>query len=341
MTFKLLLVEDDESDRQGFVASVNRYNHENDTTIQVVECPDVAQALERLDHSFDGAVIDMKLGSEGGEGNEILKALDARNVRIPIIILTGTPDDADDSFVHIEVKKKGEADNIDIIEDFHQIHASGLTKIMGARGLFETLLSEVYKNNILTQKDAWKVYGQEDADQSEKALMRHVLNHLVHMVDLDEESCVAEEFYIFPPMNRVFRTGSIVKSKADNSLHAIMNPACDLAVREDGQFKARNITLCRAKTLEECAEQEPKTAAQLKQSLFPLNKRNCYHSLPGTSFFGQRFLDFESIQSLPSNDVGELYEGPVIQIAPAFMKDIVARFSSFYGRQGQPGLTFA
>lgn len=341
MTFKLLLVEDDEGDRQGFMSSIARYNHENGTNVEVVQCSDVTQALDQLDHSFDGAVIDMKLGPEGGEGNAILRALEARKVRIPITILTGTPDDASDSFVHIDVKKKGEADNIEIIKDFHQVHASGLTKIMGARGLFERLLSEVYKNNILTQKEAWKAYGQANADQSEKALMRHVLNHLVHMVDLDEESCVAEEFYIYPPMDQALRTGSIVESKADGSSYAVMNPACDLVIRGEGDFKARNITLCRAKTLEECAEQESKTAAQLRPSLLPLNKRNCYHSLPKTDFFDQRFLDFESIQSLPSTSVAELYDGPVIQIAPAFMKDIVARFSSFYGRQGQPGLTFA
>ncbi len=119
-------MEDDQGDRQGFEQSVTRFNHENGTNFQVVSFSTLDATLNALDSSFDCAVIDMKLGDTGGEGNEILRALNDANVRMPIVILTGTPGEADDGFVHIEVLKKGEADHSEILEDFRQVHASGL-----------------------------------------------------------------------------------------------------------------------------------------------------------------------------------------------------------------------
>ncbi len=340
MTIKLLLVEDDEGDRQGFEQSVSRFNHEHGAEFEVVPLATLHETLNALDSSFDCAVIDMKLGDTGGEGNEVLKALSEANVRMPVVILTGTPGEADDGFVHIEVLKKGDADHIKILEDFRQVYDSGLTKVMGGRGLLEQSLSHVFKSNLLTQKEAWKRYGQQDPDKSEKALMRHVMNHLIQLVDLDEESCVPEEFYIFPPIGDLKRTGTVLKSKENESYFAVMNPLCDLTVRPDGEFKARHVTLCKISSLDDCAAHEAKSKENLRKEL-EKNKRNCYHFLPSTSFFVGGFMDFEYLVSVGKEEVQNLFEEPLLQISPAFMKDVVARFSSFYGRQGQPTLTFS
>ncbi len=340
MAIKLLLVEDDQGDREGFERSVKRFNHETGTEFVVVSFSTLDETLEALDSSFDCAVIDMKLGETGGEGNEILKALNEANVRMPIVILTGTPGEADDGFVHIEVQKKGEADHLDILEDFRQVHASGLTKVMGGRGLLEQSLSHVFRSNLLSQKESWKKYGQQDPEKSEKALMRHVMNHLIQLVDLDEESCVPEEFYIFPPIGDLKRTGTVLKSKENGSYFAVMNPLCDLTVRPNGEFKARHISFCKISSLDECAAHEAKSKENVRKEL-EKNKRNCYHFLPATAFFEGGFMDFESLMSVEKEEVQGRFEAPLLQISPAFMKDVVSRFSSFYGRQGQPTLTYA
>ena len=340
MTIKLLLVEDDPNDRQGFEQSVTRFNHENRTEFFVVSFSTLDETLDALDGSFDCAVIDMKLGDAGGEGNEILKALSEANVRMPIVILTGTPGEADDEFVHIEVLKKGEADHLDILEDFRQVHASGLTKVMGGRGLLEHSLNQVFRSNLLSQKESWKRYGQINSEKSEKALMRHVMNHLIQLVDLDEESCVPEEFYIFPPIGDLKRTGTVLKSKENGSFFTVMNPLCDLTVRPNGEFKARHIALCKIASLDECAEHEAKSKDNVRKEL-EKNKRNCYHFLPSTDFFEGGFLDFESLVSVRKGELQDRFEDPLLQISPAFMKDVVSRFSSFYGRQGQPTITYA
>lgn len=344
MSIKLLLVEDNEDDRKGFLQSVDRFNHQNRTEISVVECETLDEALQKIDRSFDGAVIDMKLGDKGGEGNEILKLVDEWNLRMPIVVLTGTPSEADHAYVHIEVQKKGEADNLVILEDFRQIHASGLTKVMGARGVLEQSLSDVYKNNILNQKAAWKAYGAADSKKSEKALMRHVLNHLIQMVDLDEESCVPEEFYIYPPVGEALRTGSVVRPRGAAEHYLVINPLCDLTLRSNGEFNARMIMLCRISSLTDCEAQLPanKQNAVGKKSLkenLDGNKKNSYHAVPKTAFFEGGYIDFESIISVPKGKFLKDFEKPLLQISPAFIKDITARFSAYYGRQGQPTLS--
>jgi len=349
MTMKLLLVEDVQKDIEGFIRSVESFNEDHNYAISVETCNNIDDALRMLNNKFDGAIIDMKLGDDGDEGNRILKELNERNIRMPIVILTGTPDAADKSYVHIDIQKKGNADNIKILEDFRQIHASGLTKVMGGRGLFEKLLGEVYKSNILHQKEVWKKYGQMDSEKSERALMRHVLNHLINTVDLDEENVVPEEFYIYPPMDNTIRTGSLIRSEESGDHFMVMNPMCDLTLRDDGEYNARQILLCKVSDFEDCFNQLPerkqnnKGRKSLEDSLRH-NKKSSYHALPETQFFKGGFLDFESLLSVPKElfqedkeerDFGEL----ILQIAPAFSKDIVARFSTYYGRQGQPTLS--
>lgn len=344
MSIKLLLVEDNEEDRRGFLQSVERFNHEKKTEISVVECKTLDDALGKIDRSFDGAVIDMKLGDRGGEGNEILKLVDEWNLRMPIVVLTGTPSEADYAYVHIDVQKKGEADNLVILEDFRQIHASGLTKVMGSRGLLEKSLSDVYKKNILNQKAAWKAYGEANSEKSEKALMRHVLNHLIQMVDLDEESCVAEEFYIYPPIGDALRTGSVVSQSGSKEYYLVINPLCDLTFRANGEFNARMIMLCRISTLAECEAHLPENKQNsdgkktLKKNLDGNNKSS-YHALPKTAFFDGGYIDFEDIMSISKKKFKEDFEKPLLQVAPAFVKDVTARFAAYYGRQGQPALS--
>lgn len=346
MTIKLLLVEDDEGDRQGFEQSVSRFNHEHGTEFEVVPLATLHETLNTLDSSFDCAVIDMKLGDAGGEGNEVLKALSEANVRMPVVILTGTPGEADDGFVHIEVLKKGDADHIQILEDFRQVYESGLTKVMGGRGLLEKSLSHVFKFNLLSQKEAWKRYGQQDPDKSEKALMRHVMNHLVSMVDMDEESCVPEEFYIHPPVDNFTRTGSVVQCKQTKDYYAILTPLCDLTTRADGEINARKLMLCRIASFDDCvselpqAKQNKKGHTTLKENL-ERNKKGSYHFLPRTEFFEGGYLDFEALTSVPKAGFQEQFNDPFLQVSPAFIKDIIARFSSHFGRQGQPTLTFS
>lgn len=49
-------------------------------------------------------------------------------------------------------------------------------------------------------------------------------------------------------------------------------------------------------------------------------------------------LNFRRLKTLTRDEFGGNFEKPSIQISPFFVKGIVARFSSFYARQGQPDI---
>ena len=134
---RLLIVEDDERDLNTCKATVARYEDQTGRKVDLVECKNVEEALGKLDNSFDGAIIDLKLGNQGDEGNQVIYEIEESHFRIPVFILTGTPNPVDTDFTHIKVFKKGDsgAGYDDLLDGFWDIYNTGLTRIMGAGAL--------------------------------------------------------------------------------------------------------------------------------------------------------------------------------------------------------------
>ena len=248
---KLMIVEDADSDLEVCRTSVETYQtQKNDEGVELVinltECKTVDDALQKIDNSFDGAIIDLKFPSGDDKGKEVWEKIRDSFFRIPVIILTGTPDsiDAGDRPYLISVLKKGEADyQTDILDTFLDIYNTGLTRIIGGRGKIEQTLNEVFLRNLLPQLETWKNYGKSDTQRTEKALLRFTLNHLVQVLDDDEDQCFREEVYIYPPLSNDLKTGSIIKNKDSEDLCVVLSPACDLVIRNDGNFKTDHILL--------------------------------------------------------------------------------------------------
>ena len=345
---RLLIVEDDERDLNTCKATVARYEDQTGRKVDLVECKNVEEALGKLDNSFDGAIIDLKLGNQGDEGNQVIYEIEESHFRIPVFILTGTPNPVDTDFTHIKVFKKGDsgAGYDDLLDGFWDIYNTGLTRIMGGRGIIEKTLNKVFRKNLLVQKDIWIKYGKIDSSRTEKALLRHTLNHLIQLLDDDEDSCFPEEVYLFPPLTKKIRTGSIVKEKKSGKWFAVLNPACDLAVREDGSRNTDRILVVEIDSITELFSWSNDTnlsnskKGQLKRA-FGNNNSAYHHWLPETDFFEGGFLNFRKLSSLEIGHFKEKFHlPPKIQISPPFVKDVVARFSSYYARQGQPNIDF-
>ena len=166
----------------------------------------------------------------------------------------------------------------------------------------------------------------------------------------EEPPSFPEEVYLYPPLLDKITTGSIVKN--DDKWFVVLSPACDLVPRKkkNTKFNTDSILLVEM-------EREDTTVANVlcgnsgtkdkKNRLTRLctNRYTYYHWLPKTKFldkeplnFAGGFLNFRKLQTVEANDFVEAFGSPRIQIAPSFVKDIVARFSSFYARQGQPDI---
>ncbi len=343
-TFKLLLVEDNDEDVKTCEDSIDRYNDEHkNKNIELTPCKTLADAFDKLNNTYDGAIIDLNLGNEDEKdaGNKVVREIEDACFRIPVVILTGTPNAVESSNLLRElVLKKGEpgSEYVHIFDLLWEIYNTGLTKIMGGRGEIEKALNTVFLKNLLPQKGIWVVYGKTDPFRTERALLRYTLNHLLQLLDNDEDRYFPEEMYLAPPHTNRIRTGSIIKSKTEENYFVVLTPACDLVIRGENGIKTDRILIAEIDSCKTVFPNEP-SKKELEKA-FRNNNTAYYHWLPKTNSFTGGFLNFRKLSTLPKEKIDEQFEAPSIQISPSFVKDVLARFSSYYARQGQPDINY-
>ena len=201
-------------------------------------------------------------------------------------------------------------------------------------GLIEQTLNEVSLTNLFPQIETWVSYGAENSERTEKALLRYTLNHLLQLLEDDEERCFPEEFYLYPPTLDRITTGSIVKT--DEQSFVVLTPACDLVPRgQNGEPNTNHILLTEIESVDKVLGGSKRKS---KVTELCRNRLQYYHWLPKTDFFEGGILNFRKLTTLDKDDFDEKFGKPTIQISPSFVKDIVSRFSSYYARQGQPDI---
>lgn len=350
VSLKILLVEDSESDIDTCKNSIKVFERQNGSKVELTVSKSLTEANDLLDNSFDGAIVDLKLGNalseENYDGNEVIKQI-YENFRIPVAILTGTPEQVEESqFRNLGVFKKGEISYNDLITRFNSIYKTGLTHILGGRGRIEQAMNKVFWNNLIPNINSWEAQVTR-GEATEDALLRFTLNHLFEFIDHDTEKCLPEEMYVSPPISGHLRTGSIVKAKESDEYYMVLTPACDLVLRA-GVCKAEKYLFChidsfipvRDKVL---SNYTLKTTEQKRDALKNLISNNYslfYHWLPSTTFFGGGFINFRKTSALFPKDYERDFDKPLVQVSNHFIKDIVARFSTYYARQGQPDFDF-
>ena len=332
---KIMLVEDAKGQRDAFENSVEVFNDKNQLNVEYELAEDISSALKKIDGSYDGVIIDLRLGDDEEGGNEIVRQLRDPLTRIPIIFVTAFVDSVIDhpSVIRKRSRLDEETYDSDLLL-FQGIYNTGLTHIMGGRGIIEENLTKVFLKNLLPQIETWVSYGKEDSERTEKALLRYTLNHLFQLLEEGEENCFPEEVYLYPPLSEDITTGSIVKEKTNDQQFAVLSPACDLVIR-DGESNTDHILLVEIESVG--AALEGKRNKNSVESLVK-NKRQYRHWLPPTDFFEGGVINFRKLKTVNKADFGAQFETPSIQISPFFVKDIVSRFSSYYARQGQPDI---
>ena len=173
---------------------------------------------------------------------------------------------------------------------------------------------------------------------------------MIQLIDEDLERYFPEEFYLHPPPSGNVRTGSILITKDSGQRYAVLSPDCDLVVRSDGNRNTERFLLVEIVSpdsmyswfdplsLDGVGQNKKDTAKRALENNGPRH----FHCLPGTDFFPLGFLNFRSVSTVKVDKLPDRFGlPPKVQISPPFVKDIVARFSSYYARQGQPDIDFA
>lgn len=385
---KLILIEDNDEEVQSCKNAVKDFNDDHKGwCIELEPHNNIESASKALESSyFDGAIIDMKLADSGNEGNQALDVIRQHLKRIPVAIYTGNPDVADGADIPlIGLFKKAAITYKELIYKFWDIYKTGLTQIMGGKGQIEQSLSQIFIKYLLpeistkptaSEKSNWVSYAEEDSDDTEKALLRHTLNHLIHELYKSSENCYPEEMYIHLPEQDRSRvsvdTGCILENNIENKFYIVMSPACDLAEREGGGCNTDRALLVEIQMLEDILSDDffiidsnnnkklkkrnlNKTDSQTgsqgeylsknkEQDLIKYhgNTKNLYyHWLPKTRYFNNgAVINFRRVSTYSQEELDKSFNGPVIQVASPFLKDIISRFSSYYARQGQPDINF-
>ena len=146
---RLLIVEDRSQDIDSFKDDLEDYKSDTERDIDPIICQKSDDALEKLDNSIDGAIVDLRLGNQGGAGNQFIKEIERSFFRIPIFIFTANPQHIDESLEGVEVHIKGDINYYELLDRFWNIYETGLTDIMGSRGKMETHLSDVFKRKYI------------------------------------------------------------------------------------------------------------------------------------------------------------------------------------------------
>ena len=336
---KILLVEDETIPQNAFKNDVEVFKGQpNNPDVEYEIVDNVNDAVKMINVSSDGAIIDLKLGGNDQGGNEIIQILYKEFTKIPIVFVTSYPDLVVDHPSVIKIRSRDGGSYRDDLLLFQQIREIGLTHIIGGGGLIEEQLRDVYLQNLLPQIETWisygKTYKETDPERTKKALLRYTLNHLLQLLDEDEEDYFREEVYLYPSVLDRITTGSIVK--IDDQWFVVLSPACDLVPR--GKDRVRNTDDILLVEIESVDKVLGGSKNKGKVTELCRNRHQYYHWLPKTKFFEGGILDFRKLKTLDEDNFEEKFGKPTIQISPSFVKDIVSRFSSYYARQGQPNI---
>jgi len=351
----LLIIEDEVGQIEQIEDAINDFNRKEGKVkgikIQKQSVNTSEEAMfALLKDEFDAAIIDLQLnGTNGGEEGVNLIEVIIDRLRFPIFVRSGFPEKvAEISSEHEFVKVFKKTDNVDlIITEIIKFHNNGITATIGTKGKVEKYLNKIFwdrfsKNVHLWDKDLL------DNSEYEKSLVRYCLALLQEHLEIEENVGDFSDYHPFevfisPPIKSNYFFGDILYD--DVNYHIILSPACDMA-----QKKYEKIIIAQIEPLDtitsfiehqqrynENQSRTKKDKAKKKVIEFLTNNYNDkYHYLPKYMRFPGGVINFQKIQSKTKEELDGMNR--FASISGKFSKDIGARFSNYFARQGQPNL---
>lgn len=356
MAIKLLIVEDNKSQIQLYEDAIDEFNTNTDIEIIANICETLENGLDVIENKqFDAAIVDLRLtGTDVGNasGNTIILRI-VGSIRIPVYIVSGNLQDLDPSIqknYFIKLIGRDTQEKTDILKDISKTYKTGITNILGNKGLIEVYLNKIFWDHLCKGMDYWADLGVS-SPEVEKYLLRYVISHLGEYLNQNndgaDEICDPAEVYILPPIKTRFSSGDILKETSSGATYVLMTPACDTVIRVPGQLGSRKaryfllVKILEMKLLTDLAG-KPNGSQQktdLALNYVKNNKGSEYHFLPEFNVMSASVIDFQDVKSVPCGDVESDFTR-ICSIATSFYKDITSRFSTYYARQGQPEMDF-
>ena len=361
---KLLILDDDQEVLDSFLSVINRINRDKAVTYKVYQAKTLEQAKEIIKYyKLDTAVIDLNLNNGNGadpdnaDGNTAIEEL-MMNFRMPIFVVSGEPGKlkeslSDNHLINLYTRDKFTEENgFETI--IPPLFLSKSIHYFARDGFLEQKINAFYWEHLSQTIDSWKGVEKEHSDEIEKILSRHTLSCLNEELYIDGnignfDKYHPGEMYIIPPIKKHYHTGDIIEK--DGEKYIILNPACDIVNKN----KIEYYTLVKIYPAIEISKIKSKSSTNqesyIQENLKKSNKLDRYHFLPKFNIIDNDYvIDFQLLTSI---DIGtdekseyskylkerEKYiisYTKLASVASPFLKDIIARFSAYYARQGQP-----
>lgn len=340
----LVIVEDDNAQQQMYKDSIEEYNLASEN--YEIQCSilangnDIPQIL--FNDRIDLIIIDLDLGTgaKDAEGNALVKKI-YKDCRIPIFIVSGNIHLLDEDYNESAIFKKYTRDTVDIMElltEIQQLYSTGYTHALGANSKIDEMLTKVFWNHMSNIIFSWQ---NQDRDLQTQRMLRFAVSRITGMLEFNDENkhdkYDAIEFYMEPTKNSPF-TGDIINYK--DKKYIVITAACDMEQDGSAEFIVLcGITFDKVNSLIARLKKEESKTAEKELQQFIRNSKQRLHLLPPCSMFDGGLVDFQMVKSVSKEDFNE-FASVVKTINPVFVKDIQARFSHYYGRQGQPELNY-
>ena len=364
-----MIIEDDDSQVQIYKRQIDDLNAESDIIISYQVFKNRKESLQAIkDNFFDAALIDLRLSSSDPEDNANDTIREIRDkFRFPIRVFTGFDDIDEDlkeegnEFFKVYSRRGENSKPIrEILKELSDIYKTGITKILGNRGIIESQLKAIFWKHLSGSFGDWVLEAQTE-DNVEKILLRYTLAHLQEYLDKDESGDYDKyhpaEVYITEPINRNIHTGLILKNKENEDTFIVLTPMCDLVnkkaekillakiqnsdtiqISKDPKKALRNNMNKLAKAGTEKERKEiTKKIDEAKEKLGRFSRNDFtlrYHYLPEINGIGG-VINFHELTAYTKEEIEENFI-KIASVTDKFRKDIIGRFSNFYSRQGQP-----
>lgn len=347
----LLIVEDEQVQVQLYLDLIESYNRLNDTNIVGIAKNNLEDAKTELNNpEIDAAIIDLNLisGNDSLEGIELIYLI-KENLRFPIFVVSGSIAQIDSIQESTFFKKRlRDSDFKEILNEIIGVYNTGITKILGSKGQIENYLSTIFWNHLSNSMDLWIEDASRTPEQKQKTLLRYTLLHIQEYLELNEESDFENyhpsEIYITPCIKPNVFTGDLIEEKDTSINYIVLTPSCDLA-----QTKAKDILIVQIDPPNEgilnekislinkgnASKEILENAEDIIKKLIHNNYSNKYHFLPKYKELRGGLINFQKMKSIRVKEFNENFTRKA-SINSTFTKDIVARFSYYYSRQGSP-----
>lgn len=321
-TIRILFVDDNQETLDSYEESIKVENdslQEESMQYKAYKALTYEKALDILDENrIDIAVIDLDLGSEF-TGEDITKYI-LKRYSIPIFIATGKPADFDSKLIGPMVKVLNR-DDMSLLNEIKKQMQSKLVRFFSKNnGFLEQQIVEFFWDHMSKNLPYWDQYTIDEIDL---VLLRHTTACLNEKLYVSNSSGKyfnkyhPGEMYIYPFIKDKHHTGDIVKKNDD--FFIILTPSCDIVNNKNDYHVL-------ARIINNDSEKESFYPIKNFAKIFEVDNKDKEILKPS--------IYFQDLISVKKEEISDYVR--VASISYPFLKDIIARFSRYYARQGSP-----